>query len=59
MQETINLGFPQRDVDKREWSQEDKIFMEKVSQSSQREKGHFQIGLLFREVDVNLPNNNT
>lgn len=58
VQETINLDFPERAIDdKREWSQEDKIFMEKVSESLQREKGHFQIGLPFREIDVNLPNN--
>ena len=34
-----------------------KIFMEKVSESLHREKGHFQIGLPFRGIDVNLPNN--
>ena len=58
VQETINMDFPERTIDdKKEWSQEDKIFMRKVNHSLQTVKGHFQIGLPLRESDVNLPNN--
>ena len=58
VQETINMDFPERAIDdKKEWSQEDKIFMRKVNHSLQTVKGHFQIGLPLRESDVNLPNN--
>ena len=52
------MDFPERAIDdKKEWSQEDKIFMRKVNDSLQTVKGHFQIGLPLRESDVNLPNN--
>ena len=52
------MDFPERAIDdKKEWSQEDKIFMRKVNDSLQTVKGHFQTGLPLRESDVNLPNN--
>ncbi|XP_006819133.1 uncharacterized protein LOC102802549 [Saccoglossus kowalevskii] len=55
---SINFDFPERAVDdKREPSQEDKMFTMKVNESISYVNGHYQISLPFRDDDVKLPNN--
>nr|XP_006811455.1 PREDICTED: uncharacterized protein LOC102805443 [Saccoglossus kowalevskii] len=55
---SINMDFPERVIDdKRENSQEDKLFLSKVDTSMKYTEGHYTIGLPFRNDDSKLPNN--
>ena len=57
VRESLNYDFPERTIDdKREWSHEDKSFMEKVGGSCKFVEGHYQISLPFKK-DVRLPDN--
>ncbi|XP_077865856.1 uncharacterized protein LOC144352901, partial [Saccoglossus kowalevskii] len=54
----INMDFPERNLDDRkECSQKDKAFVEKVNSSMKFVDGHYEIGLPFRRADVQLPDN--
>ncbi|XP_076839331.1 uncharacterized protein LOC143484479 [Brachyhypopomus gauderio] len=53
-----NADFPERSYDdKKEMSQEDKIFMRCVEKTSILENGHYIIGLPFRNEKLQMPNN--
>ena len=53
----INFNFPERNVyGQKEALQEDRRFMEKVTNSIQHKDGHYHIGLPFKEQKL-LPDN--
>ena len=57
VKDSINHDFPERTIDdKREWSENDRLFMKKVSSSFKMVEGHYQISLPFK-ADDNLPDN--
>jgi hypothetical protein len=56
VRESMNLDFPDRLIDSKEYSQEDKKFLNKMSQSMQLVDGHYQVGLPLR-TNKPLPNN--
>ncbi|XP_070535114.1 uncharacterized protein [Ptychodera flava] len=54
----IDLDFPERMIDdKREHSQEDKKFMQKVNETKELVDEHYKIGLPFKNERVRLPDN--
>lgn len=56
--ESVQLDFPEKQIDeKKENSQEDNLFMKKVSDSVHKTDGHYEMCLPFREEQVNLKNN--
>ena len=58
IQSSINLDFPERIKDERkEDSQQDKQFMNRVNESIQFSDGHYYIGLPFKCDNAILPNN--
>ncbi|XP_074653635.1 uncharacterized protein LOC141907794 [Tubulanus polymorphus] len=55
--ETFNFGFTERTIDdEKQWSQEDRAFMEKVGSQIKLVDGHYEISLPFRE-SIKLPCN--
>ncbi|XP_070548923.1 uncharacterized protein [Ptychodera flava] len=55
---SIDLDFPERMIDdKREHSQEDKKFMQKVKETIELVDGHYKMGLPFKNERVRLPDN--
>ena len=57
VRKAINMDFPENTPDKKEPSQHDKIFMEKVKSSMQFKDRHYQVALPFREEKPQMPNN--
>ncbi|XP_062588283.1 uncharacterized protein LOC134249947 [Saccostrea cucullata] len=60
LKQIMNFDFPEAELmvdDKKEYSLEDKNFLQQVENSIQFENGHYHIGLPFRRKDVVLPNN--
>ena len=58
VRQSINSDFPENIInDKREYSQEDKLFLTKVNDSIHLVDGHYHISLPFKNNDVKLPNN--
>lgn len=58
VQQGTKLDFPEKTIaEKKEPSVEDKIFLSKVNRSIQLEKGHYEIGLPFRDDQVQFPDN--
>ncbi|KAJ8046354.1 hypothetical protein HOLleu_05001 [Holothuria leucospilota] len=56
--QSLNYDFPERSVDdRREWSWEDRQFMEIMDSSCKKVDGHYQVNLPLRDQDVKLPNN--
>ncbi|PIK41880.1 hypothetical protein BSL78_21277 [Apostichopus japonicus] len=56
--ESLNHDFPEKAVeDKKEWSWEDKQFMEQMESSCKMVNGHYQVNLPLRHQQVKLPNN--
>ncbi|KAJ8045014.1 hypothetical protein HOLleu_07931 [Holothuria leucospilota] len=56
--QSLNYDFPGRSVDdRREWSWEDRQFMEIMDSSCKKVDGHYQVNLPLRDQDVKLPNN--
>lgn len=56
--QSLNYDFPERSVDdRREWSWEDRQFMEIMYSSCKKVDGHYQVNLPLRDQDVKLPNN--
>ena len=56
--ESLNMDFPEKAVEeKREFSQHDKIFMQKISNSIKKVGGHYELELPFKEDKVHLPDN--
>ena len=57
-QESINFDFPERMIDEqKEFSENDKLFMEKVSHSMCKVDGRYEMCLPFKEKQVRLPDN--
>ncbi|XP_070541303.1 uncharacterized protein [Ptychodera flava] len=55
---SIDLDFPERMIDdKREHSQEDKKFMQKVNETIELVDEHYKMGLPFKNERVRLPDN--
>ncbi|XP_070567324.1 uncharacterized protein [Ptychodera flava] len=55
---SIDLDFPERMIDdKREHSQEDKKFIQKVNETIELVDGHYKMGLPFKTERVRLPDN--
>ncbi|XP_046556804.1 uncharacterized protein LOC124266040 [Haliotis rubra] len=60
LKDSMNYDFPERTIDDRkEHSQEDLMFLNKVTQSLDFKGGHYTIGLPFRSDNVKLPNNSS
>ena len=58
MQQQIKYDFPERQYEERlEMSQEDHMFMERVSNSVKLVDGHYRIGLPLRNGDTEFQNN--
>ena len=58
MKSSTELDFPEVTLaDKKEFSVEDKIFLDKVNSTIRLTDGHYEIGLPFREEHVHLPDN--
>ena len=58
LRQHVEFEFPERTIDdKREHSQEDKRFLDKVSNTIKYNSGHYEIGLPFKGSDICLPNN--
>ncbi|XP_046564520.1 uncharacterized protein LOC124273324 [Haliotis rubra] len=58
VRKSINFDFPERSIDdKAEMSQEDKRFLDKVSESVSLQEGEYYINLPFKCSNVQMPNN--
>ena len=52
-EKSLSLDFPERSIDdKKETSQEDRFFMQKMTKSMQHRDGHSELQLSFRDKDA-------
>ena len=55
---SVNLDFPEKTIcDKREYSQEDYIFLDRIHGSQRIVDNHYEYQLPFRDTSPSLPNN--
>ncbi|XP_075888907.1 leucine-rich repeat and coiled-coil domain-containing protein 1-like [Nelusetta ayraudi] len=57
IRQQIKQDFPEREKERLEMSQEDKLFMESVSASIKMVDGHYSIALPLKKKDTQFPNN--
>ncbi|XP_046351945.2 uncharacterized protein LOC124132206 [Haliotis rufescens] len=58
VRESYNLDFPERLIDDiKQFSQEDKLFLRRIEESSKFVNGHYKMALPFRQENVTFPDN--
>ncbi|XP_046577994.1 uncharacterized protein LOC124285766 [Haliotis rubra] len=58
VRQNMNIEFPEKGVqDRKEMSQEDKLFLKKVENSVEMKDGHYHIQLPFRNENIEMPDN--